>query len=63
MTTLEIPCNKCRTPRQVQFEPNGLFSETFVRRTYVCDSCGPKPAVTNAPARPCEATRNPYRDD
>lgn len=61
MKTVKVNCKACQQPKNVQFDERGLFSESFVRLTFVGDCCAEK----GRQPVPCgkTSTRNPYRDD
>lgn len=39
MKLIPATCKCCKRPREVEFDPAGIFSEKFVQNAFVCDRC------------------------
>lgn len=68
---ISVECNRCHQFRMMEYIPNDIISEAFVRSCFHCNDCvshqqhSPKPKVKTmlAPAREQAKASPPYRDD
>lgn len=71
MSMISVECNRCHQFRMMEYIPNDIISEAFVRACFHCNGCvshdqrgsKPKAKTMMAPVREQRQASAPYKDD